>query len=75
MDQDSNMFLGLRDPDPFTIVFVRILILLTSKKGRKTFNSTIFFFLTLYLWKTDVNVLLKSNKKKKLSFCWHLVSH
>ncbi len=64
-----SMFLGLPDPP------------ITSNKSKKNLNF--YYFVTAFYllsMKTDVNGPSKCHKhknfeKKKLNFCWHLVSH
>jgi hypothetical protein len=60
-------------PDPHqSILWIRIL-LSSSKNSKKNLDS--YCFVTsfgLFIFENDVNVPSKSNKQKKLVFCWPL---
>ncbi len=70
-----RMFLGLLDPHPIHILFVRIRIRIlpssTIKKWRKTLISTVLWLLYDFLsLKNDVNVPSKRNKHNNLLASW-----
>jgi hypothetical protein len=53
------MFLGLQDPDPESLVWIRILPSTSNKRKKKLISTTFDYFYFLSL-KTDVNVTSKS---------------